>query len=146
MFDTLGWISPFIISAIILLQEIWSLSSTWGKPVPLLIKNRWIKIQEKLTCLTSITVPRLAIIPSANNFEIHSFSDVSLIAYGAVVYLRLLSDDSSVLVRILTAKTKVVPLKAISLPKLELCTDFLSARLVKTVLDSLCLDISKINC
>lgn len=65
------------------------------------------KVREELPCLTSMTVPHLAITPSANKFEDHSFNDAFLVAYGAVVYLKFLANDSTLSVRLLTAKTRI---------------------------------------
>lgn len=52
--------------------------------------------------------------------EIHGFEDASEKAYKAVVYLRTTQLNKEVSCELLVAKTKVAPVKPISLAKLEL--------------------------
>ncbi|GBN45406.1 hypothetical protein AVEN_185238-1 [Araneus ventricosus] len=49
------------------------------------------------------------------------FSDASTHAYGAVVYLQCHAKASAPLSKLLTSKSRVAPLKTISVPRLELC-------------------------
>ncbi|KMQ91672.1 gag-pol protein [Lasius niger] len=60
----------------------------------------------------------------------HGFADASERAYATVVYLRTESSSGEVEVRLAAAKTKVAPLKQVTLPRLELCAAALLARLV----------------
>ena len=52
-------------------------------------------------------------------------------AYGGVIYLRTLYTDTSVSVTLLTAKTRVAPLKKLTIPRFELCGALLMARLLE---------------
>ena len=63
--------------------------------------------------------------------QLHGFSDASQSAYGGVIYLRTLYTDTSVSVTLLTTKTRVAPLKKLTIPCLELCGALLTARLLK---------------
>ena len=60
----------------------------------------------------------------------HGFSDASELAYGACIYLRSVSDVGQVKTQLLTAKSRVTPLKAPSIPRLELCAAVLLSELV----------------
>ena len=51
----------------------------------------------------------------------HGFSDASEFAYGGVVYLRAINPDNAVHVSLVVAKTKVAPIKSLTMPWLELC-------------------------
>ncbi|CAH2106875.1 unnamed protein product [Euphydryas editha] len=65
-----------------------------------------------------------------SSIELHVFADASLLAYGAVVYIRVVKDEK-VYVNLITAKTKVAPIeKQISIPRLELCSAALAAKLI----------------
>ena len=62
--------------------------------------------------------------------ELHGFSDSSSEVYCAVVFLRLITANG-VFVNFLCAKTKVAPLKSLSIPKLELLGCLLLTDLLK---------------
>ena len=64
--------------------------------------------------------------------QLHGYSDASQIAYGAVIYACYLHQDSTVTVALITAKTKVAPVKELSIPRLELCGAKLLAQLLTT--------------
>ncbi len=49
------------------------------------------------------------------------FLDASEDAYAAVVYLRLVDSTGHVHISLVTSKTKVAPIKRLSIPRLELC-------------------------
>ena len=50
--------------------------------------------------------------------------------YGGIVYLRAVYEDASTTISLVTSKTRVAPLKTLSVPKLELCGALLTARLL----------------
>nr|CAI5864955.1 unnamed protein product [Callosobruchus analis] len=77
--------------------------------------------------------------PSQDSFQysIHAFSDASQSAYGSCIYIRSQNQRRETFVSLLCAKSRVAPLKSISIPRLELCGALLSARLTVKVLDSL---------
>ena len=54
------------------------------------------------------------------SFELHGFSDASSQAYGAVVYLRTVYKDGSTSSIIVASKTRMVPVRAQTIPRLEL--------------------------
>ena len=62
--------------------------------------------------------------------QLHGFSDASELAYGGVVYLRLVDTSGRVHTSLVIAKTKVAPLKKLSIPRLELCGAQLLAQLL----------------
>lgn len=66
----------------------------------------------------------------------HIFCDASQVAYGACLYVRSTSDNA-VLVRLLSAKSRVAPIKPTTIPRLELCAALVGVRLYEKVLSSL---------
>lgn len=69
--------------------------------------------------------------------ELHGFADASHRAYAAVIYLRIAGSSNDYTVTLLTAKSKVAPIKTVSIPHLELCATVLLTRLMIFVLKSL---------
>ncbi|GFS98512.1 integrase catalytic domain-containing protein [Trichonephila clavipes] len=96
----------------------------------------WENIRSKLK------IPRKILHSSGDSSEvqIHTFSDASQKAYGAAAFLRVKHKDR-VSVDLVTSKSRVAPLKRLSLPRLELMGALLAARLakeVKKILDQKC--------
>ena len=71
--------------------------------------------------LRVVKIPRYALIDRNEiiSVELHGFSDSSSILYCGVVYLRVIT-KSHAKVFFWTSKTRVAPLKKISIPRLEL--------------------------
>lgn len=143
IFDPLGLVGPITIRAKILLQKLWQLKIDWNETVPQDIFTVWMDFREKLKNLNKIQIPRQVTIHNYTNIELHGFCDASTIAYGAAIYIRT-TNPLGHHVKLLCAKSKVAPLKTVSLPRLELCSALLLARLVKKVIDALKLFFSDI--
>ena len=89
-FDPLGLLATFTIRAKILLQETWSGGIDWDEKVPVTTEQKMKKWFQELQNLDLIKVDRCVRRNEEhieNNVSIHSYSDASEVAYGAVVYL-----------------------------------------------------------
>ncbi|XP_076387400.1 uncharacterized protein LOC143264382 [Megachile rotundata] len=133
LFDPLGLLGPVIIRAKIIMQELWKLAIDWDDIVPQSVKQAWLEIRDDLHLLHSFAVPRRISIKDAINLELHGFSDASEKAYGACLYVRSTNELGQHAVFLLCAKSRVAPLKIVSLPRLELCAARLLVRLYKEV-------------
>uniref|UniRef100_A0A8D8RLV6 Endonuclease n=1 Tax=Cacopsylla melanoneura TaxID=428564 RepID=A0A8D8RLV6_9HEMI len=99
----------------------------------------WRKFHSQLHFLNDIKIVRNVAPFSTNEvhtLELHGFSDASESAYAACVYVRILSHDKEVACNLLCAKSRVTPLKQVSLPRLELCAAVLLAKLLSQVQES----------
>ena len=65
----------------------------------------------------------------SSSHELHIFTDASLSAVSAVVYLRTISADGSIATRYVISKSKVAPIKQLSIPKLKFEAATLDAEL-----------------
>ena len=61
--------------------------------------------------------------------QLHHFSDASQSGYGAVTYLRIVNGDGQIHCAFMIAKSRLTPLKTISIPRLELSAATVSIRL-----------------
>ncbi|XP_023953674.2 uncharacterized protein LOC112057425 [Bicyclus anynana] len=137
IFDPLGLLSPAIILAKVLLQNLWLLKTDWDDSLPDDIIKSWNSFTASLSALHNITVPRHVFGIEPVSIELHIFTDASQVAYGACVYVRTVNKDNTVCNRLLCAKAKVAPVKPLTIPRLELSGAVIGARLYKKVSESL---------
>ncbi|XP_076384580.1 uncharacterized protein LOC143263681 [Megalopta genalis] len=141
IYDPLGLLGPVIITAKLILQELWTLRIDWDESLPMAIHNKWSQYYSQLPLLNQARFRRKTIIQSASNIELHGFCDASERAYGACVYIRSQNNHGETIVELLVAKSRVAPLKSKSIPRLELCGSVLLASLMTTVKKALDLQI-----
>ncbi|XP_061720563.1 uncharacterized protein LOC133527531 [Cydia pomonella] len=144
IYDPLGLLSPAVIISKILLQKLWLSRIDWDTPVPEDIKSMWNNFINTLSRLNDLRIPRHVRGVHTGHTELHIFSDASLHAYGACAYIRTYDEGSDVTVRLLCAKSKVSPLKSLTIPKLELSGALVAAKLYKKITDSLRLVFNKV--
>lgn len=136
LFDPAGWISPIIVQAKLLLQQLWLEGTKWDECVKPNALSKWNSFVMTLPQITQINIPRWLNFSPHSFTQIHGFCDASEKAFCAVIYLRI-QDGNSVITHLLTSKTKVAPINPVSLPRLELCGAVLLSALVKKVVSSL---------
>ncbi|KAF2883579.1 hypothetical protein ILUMI_22597 [Ignelater luminosus] len=132
------------IQAKILLQKLWQLGSDWDESVPEDIFSAWSDFERNLNSLNTIKIPMQSTSSMYIDIQLHGFCDASSRAFGCVLYIRTTDAYGVHYSKILCAKSRVAPLKTVTLPRLELCGAVLLARLFKKVYDSLKLPFSKI--
>ncbi|UYV61853.1 hypothetical protein LAZ67_1006857 [Cordylochernes scorpioides] len=145
IFDPIGWLSPVIIRLKILLQILWKQKLNWDDPLPDTLCFQWKKIEKELSVLNKIQIPRYFSCRGALlSVELHGFCDSSEVAYAAVFYIGSQFKSGQVKVSLIASKTRVAPLKMISIPRLELCAALLLATFYDTIRNSLCLQIDRV--
>ncbi|XP_059046968.1 uncharacterized protein LOC131842457 [Achroia grisella] len=144
LFDPMGWLSPAIIKAKIFMQKLWLNQVDWDEELSNDLKEEWNKYKNDLPVLSEIKIPRWNGSTIDVEVELHGFADASQSAYAAVVYTRVLSNNKNPCqTTLIMARTKVAPVKQISLPRLELCAAALLSKLLKHVMRILSIDTSK---
>ena len=111
----------------------------WDDSLQSDLLSQWKLILTELGTLSNISVDRCYFVSHATpvTLQLHGFCDASVEAYATVVYLRVTYSDGSVTTRILASKTRVSPLKAQTVPWLELLAALILTRLVTTIRDTL---------
>lgn len=136
MFDPLGFIAFFLVHGKILLQDVWATGTEWDQRIPNDINNRWQQWSHLFEQLHQLRVPRCyfraPFASSLNGLQLHLFVDASEAEYSCVAYFRL-DTDNGTQVALVGAKTKVAPLKTLSIPRLELKAAVLGVRFLETI-------------
>ncbi|GFY04667.1 integrase catalytic domain-containing protein [Trichonephila clavipes] len=144
IFDPLGLIGPVITRTKILLQSLWQLKLNWNDPLPSNLVSYWKSFIDAWESINCLDIPRYCLQDNSIRTELHGFSDSSEKAYGAALYLRCINTSGQISVRLLCSKSKVAPLKSITIPRLELCGAVLLSKLLKRTLDAFKVNISQI--
>ncbi|GFS77881.1 integrase catalytic domain-containing protein [Trichonephila clavipes] len=123
------------------LETLGSQIRKWDEPLSNTIAKEWNDFVSTLPVIQNIHVPRLVI--GKDRIIIHGFVDASTAACGAVLYAQSISEDD-VSTRLLCSKSRVAPVKPITIPRLELCACVLLSQPLEKVLHSLTLPIQQI--
>jgi len=111
----LGWATPVTVKIKILMQEIWQAKLPWDEPLLQTFKDKWIEILADLQELPQLVFPRHYFPSNEPGTQIDTMFAFADAAYGGVVYL-----NSGNNVCMAMSKARVAPLKATTLPRLEL--------------------------
>ena len=151
IFDPLGVLSPVTIGFKLLLQEIFQAKYGWDEEINKDLQLKWRKLLETASRIGQIFLPRYYLggraLSSLKSIAVHGFSDASGKAYAAVVYLRLIFEDNSMSSVFVASKSRVGPIKTLTIPRLELMSCLILSRLVKVTLESFVdLEINRVVC
>ncbi|XP_039306760.1 uncharacterized protein LOC113004056 [Solenopsis invicta] len=103
-YDPLGLVGPVVLYIKKLMQDVWRSGVHWDESIP----QRYHDVQ------------------------LHGFCDASSIGYGACIYIRS-SNNQKTVAKLLCAKSRVAPLKTVTIPRLELCGALTLAQLFREV-------------
>lgn len=140
IFDPLGLVQPFILSAKLLMREMImdSKDKGWDEPIQQRYKVRWMNFFAELYKLEKLKIRRAMKSKDAvGNPTLIIFSDGSKDAYGAVAYVRFMTLSGNFDSFIIMAKNKIAPSKQTSIPRIELCAAVMSCRLRMKIVSEL---------
>ena len=90
-----------------------------------------MKWRRELLYLEELKIPRY-FIPNGfgepNSIELHHFSDTSVDGYGQYLYLRLVNKSNQVHCSFAMEKSRVTPLKNVTVPRLDLTAAVVSTK------------------
>ncbi len=137
IYDPLGFTAPFVLLAKILLQELCKSGLKWDDLIEPNHLQRWNSWLQELPKLEQLRVPR-CMTPQfwskvGSPCQLHTFADALQSGYGAVSYLRFIDKEGNIHCSFVMAKSRVVPLKAITVPRLELSAAVVASRLDRMI-------------
>ncbi|MCG8044651.1 MAG: A17 family peptidase, partial [Candidatus Thiodiazotropha endolucinida] len=134
IFDPMGLICPLILPVKVLIQSLWSKNLDWDECLSDQDQQKWFTITADLEKILHCRVPRC--ISRQNEadvkYKLLCFSDASEKAYAAVVYLNETSNQKST-TNLVFAKSRLAPLKKMSIPRLELLAVVIGLKCLKYV-------------
>ena len=114
------------------MQKLWQLKITWDKPLNDDLHAEWKNIATDIKNATQISMSKCYLDTHVTNPSIHCFVDASQQAYGAMVFLVQGSQTSFVI-----SKICETPLKALTIPCLELMAALVRTQLTHFVLGTI---------
>nr|XP_039258906.1 uncharacterized protein LOC120335470 [Styela clava] len=132
VFDPMGIVSPVILQARLIFQELCRQQLGWDETIGANEQIAWESWTKAIPDLSEVKLPRYI---KPNSFgvivsqELHHFGDASQVAYGSVSYLRLSDENGQIHCSFLLGKSRLCPIKTIcSLPRLEITAAALCVR------------------
>ena len=140
IYDPLGILSPVTVQFKMLFQDICAAKLNWDEMLSGELLAKWNCLLSSLEKSQPLCIPRCYF----NNFtsstsctcSLVGFCDASQKAYAAVVFLRMRMADQCV-TRLVASKTRVAPLCTQTIPRLELLSALLLARLLSSITQAL---------
>ncbi len=129
IFDPLGLVAPITITGMMIFQQANRIKINWKQQLPQDLNSMMISWVESLLNISTLHFPR-CIKPQAfdvGSVELHAFCDSSERAYGCCFYLRCINQFGAIHVSLLSGKSRLAPIKSISIPRLELQAAYLAA-------------------
>jgi hypothetical protein len=146
IYDIFGFVGPAILPAKRIFQEICRLKCSWDEPLIPEHEIAWKKWINDLPRLTSYSLPRCyrPFEFEDSICELHIFCDGSEVGYGAVAYLRFENKSGEIHCILALAKSRLAPLKRMTIPRLELTAAKLAVIIKCTLEKEIDFDISRI--
>ena len=134
IFDPIGAGPAVLIKPKIALQQLWQIGLSWDEEVPPNERIKWMTLFEEMTALNDVKFDHCLTPPGASGDpSLIVFCDASRLAFGACAYARWKLIDGRSGTRFVAAKTRVAPLKELTIPRLELQAAVLRGRLGKSI-------------
>ena len=131
IYDPMGFLAPLTFTGKRILQETCREGVSWDEPLIEESVQEWEKWIQDLQDLNEFSIDR-CIIPApvhqASAIELHHFSDASSRGYGQCSYIRIVHQDG-VHCAFILGKSRVAPLRPITIPRLELNAAVLSVKM-----------------
>ena len=147
VYDPIGLAAPYTVTARLLLKDIWRLSGQhWDHNLPDNVSKKFLEWAAELPNLSEITIPRCYFRGTMRSVELHVFGDSSQDVFAAVAFLRARvsrNERTETQLAFVFGKARVAPMKALTIPKLELQAALLAARLKDEVQQALAVPVER---
>ncbi|XP_071648473.1 uncharacterized protein [Temnothorax longispinosus] len=130
IYDPLGLLGPVVIIAKCIMQSLWKIKTGWDEVLPTDLETTWKEYYKSLPQTNDVKIPKNINPENASGqFDLVGFGNASEKAYGAVLYAVSRKSGGTAQAHLICSKSRVAPLKTISLARLELEAALLLAKL-----------------
>lgn len=146
IYDPLGFLAPFTLPAKTLMQQLAKEKLTWDQPIADKLAQKWYEWLKDLNQLSTFTVSRClkpAGFGDVVTAQLHHFSDASESGYGTASYLRLTNNKGDVHCAFMLGKSRVAPLKQMTIPRMELTAAVVAVNIDKMLKKELQLELQE---
>ncbi|XP_055632494.1 uncharacterized protein LOC129772975 [Toxorhynchites rutilus septentrionalis] len=133
LFDPLGLLGPVVVMAKMFIQTLWAENMSWDTELSDKHSTWWREYRNDITALRTLEVPRRVLWNISQDYTMHCFCDASKKGYGCAVYVVSPDETSQLQSHLLTSKSRVAPLRGLTIPRLELCAALLGSQLVNNL-------------
>lgn len=133
IYDINGYIAPVTFWIKYFIQRLWLSGKDWDEVLPDSLSKPCMEFFSQLHEVQDIRIPRFISCSRPAAITLIGFCDASEKGYAACIYLRVQSQEGNVQVHLLKAKSKVAPLKTVTIPRLELNGSLLLSKLIDSV-------------
>nr|XP_021335998.1 uncharacterized protein LOC110440142 [Danio rerio] len=134
IYDPLGFLAPLILPVKLLLRDLCKQGYGWDDEIDDKRADQWVKWLEDLSQISNVKFKR-CLKPEkfgiTEEAQLHHFSDASESAYGTATYLVLTNEQNQKYCSLLMGKSRVSPLKQITIPRLELTAATIAVKMDK---------------
>ncbi|GFV31898.1 uncharacterized protein TNCV_2564011 [Trichonephila clavipes] len=111
-------------------------------PVP--VAAEWASFVQSLPVLEKLKIPRFVLSENLESTILYGFIDASEKGFGAVTYVSVIKNNSDRHSQLLCSKSRVAPLKTLTIPRLELSACMLLSKLIRKVINALKTNLSQV--
>ncbi len=145
IFDPLGLIGPVIAKMKILLQRLWLKKLSWTDHIGEPEATEWHLIITSLQAVQELKIPRFVFQDNVIAVFLEGFADASTVGFGACVYLKTISQQGKITISLMCSRSRVAPMKPLTVPRLELSACLLLSKLVTKTSSAIKIDLDGIN-
>ena len=131
IYDPLGLGAPFLLKGRLIIQQLCRDRLDWDEPIDEKSSYEWLKWKNTLVAMVNINIPRCykpTDLGQIVEYTLRHFLDASETGYGQASYLRMISENGDVHCCLIFGKSRVAPVKYVSIPRLELTAATLSVK------------------